>query len=900
MNIDTIYRFKKLAIGLVILLAGMAGFYSYIKNLDTLSVTTKVLESIKEKTGVTATVENVHFERFPYPAVKLTRVSTDSGIFIDVAYLNLDILSLFTKNPTATGLSIQNLYVNPKKTGLGSITYHESIRKASEMELPLNKLSIGKIWDTAVTNRVIGDNILIKKSSRDISIEFELKHNIKYKDSISYNSSKNTWDSQIYISNSSINLTIDNSFNDKQVTSGLIKGKISNISNFVRDISPYFDFIINNNIKSSEPVTISGEIINTQDSVVINNISLKSKNLEAIANYWFATSDKDIDILDIKLNKADIANLANGADTNEKVEEPIFKLDTTRLSILVEANSITGANETFNELKLNSIGDGSIFKIISCAGKIASGGDFEVSGQITHNLYRPKFEGKVVINHTNINEWVSKTNFANYVSKTPSSLYLESELVATPIDFRMQNFKMNIGHENISGNADLKIIGNTTQLIGNLNFENLDLENSTAPFTKNIYEYVKSLGLNMSDDSYSSKFITLRTFPLKSTLDLNIDGFKADGYNLNRVSMVMSYDSGQLKIDNFLINYDENTFVKGEGKLIATGLKPNVKFNITDGQINFEPLTKDKIDLFIDYTKANLNISNITFDTTGKLSQLKIGDLVLNDISFAAQNLTGILTISELNFTPIGGGSVASNGNIVFNPIRLNLACGLDTIDIDQVLNTMLPEQHPFLSGFVSINADISASGTSATELFNNLYITGDYAAKDVKISGINISDFIEKVSTPNFDFTTVTQAFTNSATTGETDFDKINGNYQLNNGILSIKDTAYAAKEFIGSVGVTINMNDETIDLLALYLFYPFGARISDPKLVPPVKISLVGKGNLFKPDKLLQFVDPNAIFRIQDLIRPQNYAPQNVYQQYNPQQYNNQQPEQYNPAFR
>ena len=871
MNIIFNSKLKILISSIIIFIAILTVYYKRVSSIDVNSFTSSIITTIKNEFGSSVTIEKAYISVFPTPTLVITRINIDEGMFIDHATIDLSILSSIMHAPSYKKISVSDLYVNPNNINLADIKYHEAIIKLSSLPLSSIDLCISKLWDTALTNRLLAENLCIEKSNRQIQILSHFVENLRFQDKIKYLPDSNTWTSNIEIYNNNANININTIFSTTSLESGEFSGTIKNLALFTNEISTIGDFLMNNHIQSTESIELKGKIAKNEDQVFIEDIVIKGDNLDISGTYWFASNQEEIGTLSIKINTLKTENIFTGIARSHDDQEAIFSLQESKMRFVAESENVSIGKSIINNFKLDATGNGSSFKIDSCSGEIDGEGNFQISGSIESNKYRPKFLGHINLNHNNINDLIANALLQDHDNSLKTPLYIKSDLIATPIDFKMMNFKMMVGSETLSGNINLKLAGNTQLLIGDVEIDALNLQTTNFPVVKKAYEYVQSLALNMPDQNYATKYLVLRTFPIKAILDINFDGlYFSENTKFDRMSMLTSYDAGQLKIDNFLINMQDKLSISGNGRVFANSLKPQIKINISSGYIKVNDFSQNEFNDFIDFTTQNIDLSKLDLSSEGTLDNFEFNNIKISDLGWTSKNDGTILNIPKLTFTSFSG-NVESSGSLSFNPLKLSFIFGIDGMDLSQMFS-LSKKPLPITNGLLSVNGHLSATARDMSDLLYNLYIRGDFLSKNVTISGIDIDGAITKLSTLRLEPLIVDTVLNDSATSGETIFSKVSGSYEINSGIFSLKDISLMAETFAGSAGLAFNIYDESLDLNAIFSFYPLGAKINSPKITPPIKMKFAARGNLFEADKLLTFFSKDDIQRLIKFAGPQN----------------------------
>lgn len=848
----------------VVLMLLVPYLYFMVSRIDPKTLTSQVTEIMQSAGMDKVQFEEASMDYFPYPTITLRRLSVNEGIFIDRSKVYLNIVSLIKGGIKFNAIEFNEIYLDPKKLESDQKTINDYIFQSSNIDSSIYKISCNKIWDTTVRNTLVMKDLVITKTNKNIAIEFSLTNDIKYKDKAIYDSESNSYSSTLYISNRNFSFSANRIFDSSGTKSGDFTGDINNLGSFVSDISSYYDLLFLKYVKSSENVKISGKITNDSEYTILQNIQIKGKNLEAYSNYWIARKDSSYSILDVNFSKLDLASLSSGFERNSSYEDSVSGLNALRLKMKVQASNIHLVNEPISDFELLGYGAGNTFSINSCKGSIGSSGSFLISGTIEDNGFRPKFNGSLALNHNNIGKLLENSFVNEYTQKNNSSIDVEGNISISPVDLLIKDLKLTIAGQSIKGSANLKFSGAEQLILGNLEFTNLDLASNQIPLINEVYSYFKSLGYDMFDKSYVSKFVPLRNFPIKSNLKLAAQNLKVEKQDIDRFSIVADIDVGHINVDDFFISKGK-TYIRGKGDIMASGLKPIVKFNLTDGEVYADSVSSDDIDFMLQYLNQNVNLSALDISGTLALKTLNVGSFASSDISGSIDDQKNSLSTKLIFSSMSGKGSL--EGNMIFNPLRSNFSYVLERFEVVP-LASLFSDSIPLKSGIGSISGQISATGVNSSEIYKNLYINGKFIGGNINVNNIDIEGLIGKLSKTDIDYKSSTKAFEESVNSGSTNLDSLKFSYELEAKKITSKNIVIGSKIFDGSSTLLIDIANNNIGIESIFNFFPSGAIVNNPAMTKPVKLKMAAKGNIFSPEKLLTFNSDADIVYIKELL--------------------------------
>ncbi len=228
---------------------------------------------------------------------------------------------------------------------------------------------------------------------------------------------------------------------------------------------------------------------------------------------------------------------------------------------------------------------------------------------------------------------------------------------------------------------------------------------------------------------------------------------------------------------------------------------------------------------------ANSNSSN------GKWSNAPINLSWMNNnninVNLSAQNITygkwnfanpstdlkianGVMKINGLK-AGVFGGNATLNTTVNASPVSIAMASTMNGIDIEQLVTALSNSNKLKAKGNVSFNIDVNAVGESSRALISNLNGSSNIDGKNIIIEGFDFAKLAQGLNTEQ-KFATSLQNFASGALRGgQTQFDTLDGDYAINNGIVSIsKMVLDGLSSVINSTGQAdlpkwyINVNNE------------------------------------------------------------------------------------------
>lgn len=847
------------------------GYYK-INSTNYKNLVDEFRNNISQNSGYDISYESIDISKFPFPRISIKHTIVGNGIVIDKIDVSFNVYDILLGNKIPR-IKIGNIYINPTKTNNNLSDYNYLISKINKITEQAKEIYIDNLWDTFIRNKIIASNINIRKSLSSLTFSMKIDNEIHFIDTISFKE-ENKHQSNIKLFNDNFNLKINRATNNSITTSGEFELYTNNIAKFSYDISSYFNFFLNNNIKSEKSLSIKGMISQTDEGKLeLANISIKNDFINGAGLFQFENKQTGQSLISLKFTQFDLNELTVGNLKNNYISSnAAYAIDQNPIRVIIDADEINYMGDKIHNFKLDGSSDGTKLNILRCDGDLSSGGNITLSGHLESNEHRSKYIGKITLNHPDLNKFLENSKYSDLRTNTVLPFYFNSDLMATPIDFRMDNFNLSILGQNIKGSTDLKIIGGENILTGNIDFEDLNIIETHIPGVEKLYNYIVSFSENMSEkEDYREKFIPLRTFPLKSTLSLNFDRLNIPNIFFNRFNIVSSFEAGKLDIEDFLM-VSNNSSIRGSARILAKSLRPQFRINFTEGDIDLSWLNEEHIENIINFASNNIDFQQIDFTSDGFLNKIKLPFTKLNSLSWSANDKSGALTIEKSNFN-IFGGSASFASNIILKPFKISAAYGIDSFKITEFAKSLNLENFPINSGLASANGQYTSTGNSVRSLSSNNYIKGQFIAKDVEFNNFAVDKLIENLSQANITDDIINFSLSKSFE-GSSIFNKLEGLYSLNNQIFEMSDLSFLTKYSSGGSGLAMNIYNKNMDFKTIISFYPLGVKIFNPSITPPVKIELLAKGNFMSPDTKIQLRSQNDILQLKSLLKGSRFS--------------------------
>jgi uncharacterized protein involved in outer membrane biogenesis len=307
--------------------------------------------------------------------------------------------------------------------------------------------------------------------------------------------------------------------------------------------------------------------------------------------------------------------------------------------------------------------------------------------------------------------------------------------------------------------------------------------------------------------------------------------------------------------------------ITGSGSVANTGPRPHITLALTSNRIAVDPWlppdaptpqgaapaaaptggtaagggwSREKID--------TSGLSAVDADVTMGIEAIEYGSYVVDTAEMAAVLKNGVRTVSKLAGGMFGG-TFDLTAMLADKPTpEAAVTVKVRNADVRQAAKTAA--QTDVVSGILTYDTDLKATGGSEYELVSNLNGTGSFQVRDGTVKGFDLKAFSDRLQELNgaTDFLELTQK---ALSGGETAFRALTGSYVVKQGVLRSNDIALDADAAKGSATAVVDLPPRQMDVNAK-------ASLTDHPNAPPVGMRLVGS-----------FDNPRQILDIDEMQR-------------------------------
>lgn len=494
--------------------------------------------------------------------------------------------------------------------------------------------------------------------------------------------------------------------------------------------------------------------------------------------------------------------------------------------------------------------------------QIQSGGNFQLTGNVTQNSVRSIFEGRIYLQHKSLSKILDAIGYKQIDSTQPAPFTLQSNLKLTLIDVYLQNLLIKTGNTTVTGDITTSFIGSMPHIMANLEMSSLDLTRPGFPIISPMINFIKSLTTEMQSETYFTKYIPIRTIQYFGHFDVTINDMIIGDRHFGKVDLVAAVAPGNIEITNFDLRKDD-VYLNLSAKLLAGKIKPQLDIKIRDGAFVIDPVTPSTLLTLRNKLLNEFDFNKLELKLQAALSKLTQGKLILQNLKLELANNNTLFNISNLEAEMLGG-KLKAAGSILLDPYTLSFAYALNSINLAQ-LSMLLPKGFLDNYGGLSINGQFTTNGDTLERLLYNLTNESAFIIQNAKIDNLSLDTLVEKVNAKAYTSDSLKDDLAIASSQGQTEIAKLHGNLQLNKGIAILKDILFNTKYISGAASLAVNIYNYGLTLNSILSFYiNEEEKIKDEdKKILPVKLQLNAKGTIFNPIKtindqeLQQFLD-------------------------------------------
>ncbi len=869
------FYLKASVLGALVLTLFIVGFIYYtINSIDKNLLKTKISQSVSELLDAKCDVQDLSLHLYPLPHIaieKIESISTkESHSYIAGNKVKIypSFMSMIRADLENYHLVISDLYLkdinNTKITSLHSLNNY--IFFITEKNFAMNQISITNIWNSEKPNHPIASQFNLRKLRRDMSIECNLANNIKISEAIQFYPSINSFSSSLKMQHPLFQFNISHRFTENNTTYGEFDVATYNLPQAVKVFAPIYKFPLLYAFKDRTSIHVKGKIKGDIEGTVLDRIVIKGDNIDGTGYCQKDEEQKNKYLLKVDINQINLDNLLAPEYDNVNLSEaqPILGEHVNELLFDINAHEALSRSFKLNNLIMKGVARNESLIINFCNSAYNNTGKLVLSGSVHDNGIRPKFKGAIELNGQNINQLAQSFYHGKLPDANNDYFYLKADLTATPKDISLSNYSLRTSGQNIQGNLSIKLVGEENLAIGTIYTGAFDINDPNVSTLTSIYQYFKSLGMDMDEQSYSRKFTYFRNFPIRLHLGINLHDIVAEGIKIQALKGLVNLAESKFKIDNLQIQ-TQDQFLDGDINIVSTDLKPIFYFNIKDGNLILQYDYND-VNQILTYLNNNFISEIASVNLSGNITKLNLSGLAIDNLNWYIDNKNGPLLIQKASCKTLGGEG-AITGNIVFNPIKLNIAGALEHMNLGDI-NHHLQKPLFLKDGLLSVGGQIVTSGMNTEDLISNTRISGTFLGKDIEFEQLNLNDLIINLSSSNITLEKSRDLMASAVSSGTSIIEDLRGNYTYSNNSLDLTEIKGASLLFRLDAKAEYNTTSSFTDIAATFSFLPYGKNIA-PQDVYLINMNMSAQGMVNQLSKNLKFRDNSDMEKLKRLMK-------------------------------
>jgi hypothetical protein len=814
----------------------------YIQNQDLNLYKEKLTKIIAHTTGLEARIHgDLKLKILPFISLQVENIELKKS---DILSVQGDVNITFVLNKLFTqGFYIKDLVINKAKV------LYKIKEKGNNLKNIFN-ISNLESFSFVDSDFVYINSDAVSQEYESVDCDFSVKRNeISFALKFLVNEQQMRAKGKLFKSADGVlnlsNLNINSNYIEGNVTFNPNSEGSINVK--IRDFTKFSEVFLNNyrsplNVSNKEMINITANcLIKDNKYLGIDKINIISENLKATGAIGLNLDKKKFTSIDLAVENINWDYLFSGWDSARTIVS-----STTALGFDELENSgfrINIKNLIYNQQKLNNIkisgksrGDKIIFDPIIV--QLPFNGKLELVGGLANNKFRDAFEGEIFVVGESIEktfEWLYKG-----VNRMSDSRYIfRSKIYITPIEFSLSDIDFTTNNSSMRGDISRKISSKGSKIYLDLAMNNFDFDKfiETDSLLKRLAQYRSGL----AKENYLISFQPLQSLTSSTHGKLAINNGKFNNMNIEKLHTIVDVTSNMIALQNLEFIADQIS-IAGKIKVGIENLKPSLEVNVTGDAfdtvkvaklLNLEllpSLENYRLDRF--GGSIDLNVKKVTFDKE-QLSNVIVNAKLDNnrvDITQASADLWG--------------GNLNVRGYLTPQIPNFGISFGFSNIDSEKLL-TLFLKQNVF-EGKISLGGSIY-SLKKDEDWIANLKSNFAFVGRAINIKGLDIQSIVDFAREKNiYDQATFDKVVSNALSGGTTYYDKIDGNFQINQGVLQTNSLTFSSSSIGGALAGSFDLKNRLMNVATKINFIPR----ANAKSIP---LTLRMKGHFESPEKTI-----------------------------------------------
>ncbi len=846
---------KKLFISLVIIALIITGVVSAsIAFTDFARVYQEFVKSTRVDI-TTLEANNFRIIKFPVPYLVIDEIKQDGKVTLKNIKIEFLLASLFKFSPKISEVTVGEAVVHLNNDDVNFLSHSEFISELILKNALSVKAKITKLTFIESDNDIplIIDNFSFSSSNEGTNFKGVIDNIGRVNGSFEKSADNVVF--KMDVQDKSYDFKLNETYKNGVLEAGKAELKTTNLSSKIAKLVPDFGNI-EQYLSSNEEVKINFGIKPIKQGLAFESIVINSDSLQGKGDIKLSKDPTFTSEITIEFSKLDLANWLKSKKDEVGVGATRFgannRLDFSKnnlnVSFVAKAVKIDD-NNSLSNVNLKVKVEAGKFYIENFSGEVDQDGNFNLSGAITQNSFRSLFNGKIVLNHKDLNDFAEFFGGKDVRTDKPIPFALSSDIKFSSVDISLQNFLIKTHETEVMGSISSKFIGNSPRTNASIRFTSANIDENSFPALSRVVAYASNLLEDMKDETYLNKFIPIRKISSISNFDITFDRLTLNKKLYENVNFVLELSPGRVSVEQLYIT-DGVDWIDTNFTLEAQSIRPSVKIDINNGSIAVDFLSAPAMLLLKQKILSNFDLHKIDIVTRFSLANVYQGDFSLGKVIFLARNDKNLIDISKFEAN-LFGGRLQSSGSILLQPYTLNFVYALNSAHIEQILK-LLPKDMINSGGVISASGMVSTNGEKLDEQLYNLYTKSNIVTKDTKLNDFSIDNFIQILGDPNYNISAFNDDLNKTLLLNKTEISDLQAGVELSKGIFTLPSIAFKTKYSMGQGSARFNLYDFNFDASAIFSFYlakpKYGRSVTD---YAPTNMSVTAKGNFLNPKK-------------------------------------------------
>jgi hypothetical protein len=846
---------KKLFISfLIIIVLGGGLVFASIATTDYEKVYQEFIKSTRADASLVK-VSNFRINKFPTVFLSIEELSQEGKLTLKNVEIHFSLMSLLQFSPKITSLEIGEAKVFLKHDDIKLFNHDELISELISKDALSVEAKIGRLSFIESDDDIPLEIVDFIFASENEHVKFSGKIDDLGKIEGDFIESGNDVKLSLFLEDESSSLNLVENYKNSIFQGGKVDIKTSSLANRIAKLIPDINEITGG-IDSSEVVEITFDLVPINHWMGIHNINITSDSIEGKGE--MNLSKKSIEQGDIKLafSKIDLVNWKK-AKVDGKIEKVVkygvnegLDFNKNRLKVQIFLNDIKiDENNTVSDVNAKFSIEGDKLVIQKLSGNINKTGNFEMAGTVTQNSFRSLFNGKVYLNHKDLNDLAELFGSKEIRTSNQIPFSLSTDVKLSSVDVSIQNLLIKTAQTAVMGNVSTKFIGDSRRINANIKFTSVDADAGNFPGISQALSYAESLTEGMKEEDYLSKFIPIRKINSIGNYDITFDRLKAGNKLYEKVNFNLFAAPGKVSLEQLYIQ-DGVDWVDTSIALVAEGIKPTLDVKVHNGSIGVDFLSPSGMLNLRKKLLEEYDLSKIDISMNFAMKKIYEKGFELGKIRFNARNNKNLFDISKFD-ADVFGGRLQSSGSILLEPYTLNFVYALNSVGVQEIAK-LLPAGTVNSGGLLSASGMWSTNGNRTDEQLYNLYTKSNIIAKDITVSNVAIDDLIQLLGNPNYNIVKFDADVKNSLLTGKTDISDLKTSVELSKGVFTMPSLIFKTKYSSASGSAIFDLYKWNLDANSIFSFFlakPKRGRSSADYAATKMKVKAVG--NVMSPKK-------------------------------------------------